>query len=513
MAETKKNKNINKTKADKSKTDKGNIKLTPYEEELVKASKKVKEYLVQSEANIVLLIYQNPEILYDYDLKLEYFHNNIWRVFYAIAEGIVLGDKKSTLDAITVGLYLEKHPKLAKKYEDYHGYSVIENGGEYIKIENLQGYINDLNKWNCVLKLLKQKFPVFDRLSEFADMTLSDIYGEYESILSHTFINAEEDVKTYNGVDGMHELIDEYNAGILVGLPLNDAPLLNKEISGLNRGHIYGCGAGTGIGKSSSAIHWLLPSVIEYNEKILLIINEEDERKVRSELLIYVVNNVFKVEFKKYKLRDGKYSKEDLEILRKAADWLEEKKESRHITIVPLERYTTSIAIKLIKKYANFGIKFILLDTLKPSADSVSDNIWLQMQRDMVDLYNVIKPSNKNVTLWVNYQLGKSALKRKYLTNDDVGLSKSILDVMSANIMIRTVLDSELEGQKEELCCFKIVGKSKIPFKLKDSNKRYVIIFLTKTRFGEGNIQIVAEHNLSTNKFIELGYCRVVQDF
>ena len=94
--------------------------LTPFEKELYNAVRKVKEFKLPAEANICSIFYKNPDLLYVYDsLKLEDFTNNIWRVYYAIAYDIIIKEKKQSLDEITVGLYLEKHDKLKKKYEEY----------------------------------------------------------------------------------------------------------------------------------------------------------------------------------------------------------------------------------------------------------------------------------------------------------------------------------------------------------------------------------------------------------
>src|SRR5690554_1565939 len=145
--------------------------LTPFEKELYNAVRKVKEFKLPAEANICSIFYKNPDLLYVYDnLKLEDFTNNIWRVYYAIAYDIIIKEKKQSLDEITVGLYLEKHDKLKKKYEEYGGYDTIEKAKEYVKEENINGYIDELHKWNVVLQLLKMKFPVYDKLSEFTDM-------------------------------------------------------------------------------------------------------------------------------------------------------------------------------------------------------------------------------------------------------------------------------------------------------------------------------------------------------
>ena len=116
-------------------------KLSAFEEELIETVKKINEYKEACEANIVSILYKNPDSIYETNLSLEEFNNNIWRVYWTIANDIVKLERKSSLDDITVGLYLEKHSKLRAKYEEYGGYDTIVNAGAYVKEENLYGYI------------------------------------------------------------------------------------------------------------------------------------------------------------------------------------------------------------------------------------------------------------------------------------------------------------------------------------------------------------------------------------
>lgn len=498
-------------------TEKKATKLSPFEQEQIDTLKKLNEYKEACEANIVSILYKAPNRIYESNIKLEEISNNIWRVYFQIASDLVLHEEKIVLDDITVGLYLEKHLKLQKKYIDYGGYETILNAGSYVKEENLDGYIKELHKWNVVVKLTKLKFPVKDKLSEYCDMTTEDIYNEMETILNHTFVNVESEVKSYNACDGLYELIDKLNEGNSVGMPLDNCHLLNKEIGGLNfNGNIYGLGANSGVGKSTTAINYIIPSIIKYDEKVVFFINEEDETKVKRELLIWAANNIFKTELHKYVLRDGKFSEEVLELLRKCAKWLEEKKESRNITIIPLEKYSAKIVIKLIRKYSGMGVKCFVLDTLKESCDATTDEIYKSMTRDMVDIYDVIKPAGKNVCMFVTYQLGKASIKQRYYTNNEIGLAKSIVDVMSVNLMMRKPFDDEYKGGKREVIGYKLEGKngkSKIPFGL-DKDKHYMITFITKNRFGSTDeYQIISEYDLSTNTHKDIGICNISQDW
>ena len=138
------------------------------------------------------------------------------------------------------------------------------------------------------------------------------------------------------------------------------------------------------------------------------------------------------------------------------------------------------------------------------------------MMRDMVKLYDVVKPSARNVGLLVTYQLGKNSLKLRYLTNNEIGQAKSIVDVMSVNIEMRRPYEDEYEGGAKELICYRLEGvnnKTKIPFKLKKEDNP-MLIFICKNRFGVTNMyQIVSSCNLSTNVCKDLGYTSVPQDF
>src|SRR5690606_25471125 len=111
-------------------------------------------------------------------------------------------------------------------------------------------------------------------------------------------------------------------------------------------------------------------------------------------------------------------------------------------------------AIKLIKKHnAVQDVKYFILDTLKLDSDEVSENsqAWLQLQQNMVKLQDVIKESALNVHCYVTYQLGKSAMLSRYLSQNSLGVSKNVVDVVSTLMLVRKALESEKEGGKNEV--------------------------------------------------------------
>ena len=492
--------------------EKNTSKLTPFQKQQAEAAKQILEYKLGAEASIVSMIYKNPDLLRETNLQLNDFHNNCWRVYFEIARDMIINEKKATLSEVDIGLYLEKHPKLADKYyNEYGGYRTIEDAVYYIKEENFDSYVRDLRKWNVVAKLVKRGFPCDKaRMSEMCDMSAEELYDEYTVYLNDIFANIDNNIKSYNGFANMKNLIDELDAGKNVGIPFANCEFLNAETGGMLGGNIIGFGASSGVGKSTLSINYIFPTVMKNDLRALFIINEEDENKFRKEALIWYCSNILKHPVPKRVLRDGNFDKETKEVLYKAAEWFESIQEKRNITIIPLEQYTARTVVKLIKKYTKMGCDVIVLDTLKESFDSRDKESWKSLMTDCVDFYDCIK--HTDTCMVITYQLVKN--KSKYLTNADIGISKGILDIFSLNVFFRRPFQTEFEGGKDELYCYRPIknSSSKVEFKLNKDN-HYMIGFISKNRHGMSDIQIISEADFSINNYKDLGYCNVVQDF
>ena len=474
------------------------------------------EFKEGCEANIVSILYKSPESIYETNLELNEFSNNIWRVYWSIATDIVKVEKKNALDEITVGLYLEKHSKLRAKYEDYGGYETIFNAGAYVKIENLDGYIKELRKWNSVIKLAKLGYPVGDRLSEYCDMTAEDIYNEHEAEINNIFVNIDSDVKTYDISDGIYDLIEKLDKGYAVGLAYNNMNIVTKETGGQYLGSITLVGGLSNVGKSTFARNATILSAIKEKERIVAMINEDGLEKWQRELLVFVANNIIKEDLQKHIVRDGGYTEDTKGLLYKAADWIVEQTKNHIITVIPFEQYKTSNAIKAIKKYSSMGVKYFILDTFKMDAGNVSEKSWLEMQQNMVAINDVVKPEARNLHILVTFQLAKGSVKQRYYTQDNIGMSKNIIDPASTCIMIRDLYEDEYTDEKRALKVYRLEGKNgktKIPVKL-DKDKQYQIIFIIKNREGSANrYQVVIEHDMSRNTMKEIGITNVPIDF
>lgn len=491
-----------------------NAQLSPFQQEQLDVAKKLIEYKQNCEANVVSILYKHPDELLDTKLKPSDFYNEVWKVYFQIAYDILMIEKKKTLDDITINFYLEKHSNLRKAYNEYGGWDKISSTFEYVNVSNLDSYIKELYKWKALLQLCKEGYPIKDNLSQFTDMTYEDIYKKYECKLNDIFINLGNDYKSYDICDGLDQLIDELDEGIALGLEYYGIDMLNEETGGQALGNITLVGGVSNVGKSTFARSVTIPSMIKNNEKVVIMLNEEGLKKYQRELLVWVANNILERDLQKHTVRDGKYTSETKETLYKAVEWLKEQTANHVITIIPFQQYSTAKAIKIIKKYANMGVKYFILDTFKMDAGKVSEQSWLQMQQSMVDIYDVIKPEALNVHILITFQLSKGSIKQRYYTQDNIGMAKNIVDTASTCIMIRDMYSDEFPEGKQPLKVLKLEGfNTPLPQKI-DKNKRYQIIFIVKNREGSANQhQIVIEHDLSRNIIKEIGKCSVPIDF
>lgn len=473
------------------------------------------------ESSILSCIYHDPDIIHDLDITEDDFDHNIFKIFFIVARDLIVKEKKKELDDITIGLYLENHPKLSSVWDENDGYNTVYELREFFdSTGNVESFIYELRKWQSVKRLIEMGFPVWGDLSKFTDISIEEIYEEYDALLNHVFTNIDGEEKSSSMSDGIYELIDELDEGIAVGLPYNDMPCLTKMVGGMLKGNITLVGGLSNIGKTTLARNMIIPSCIENNERLVIILNEEGKKKWQRELLVWVANNIYKKDLQKYTVRDGKYTPELKELLRECAKWIADHDVGKQIIFYPFNRYKTSKAIKVIKKYASLGVTQFILDTYKMDAGTKSEKMWQDMQQNMVDIYDTIKTDGgKDVHITITFQLAKSSSRQRFYSQDNIGLAKNIVDVASTCLMVRNMFDDEKTGGSHALEVFKIEKNdktkkdSKITVKT-EKDRHYQIIFPVKNREGSANdMQIVCEHDMSRNILKEIGYTRVPIDF
>ena len=489
----------------------------------------IKKNKVNYEPDIVTALWSKPDLYYEYTtLNENDFTSNIWKVYFLIGKECVKeGAKKFT--PYSIGQYLEKHPKLSAEYNRNNGFELIEEGKEYTSEENFDRALKELYKWKTLLILAERGFLTSDLFKKIKDKPLNEIYDYFEAIINNTFVQADNNIKTYNACEGLREIVDNCNKGLEKGLPINNSAMLNTIVSGLQMGQIYLLGAQSGVGKTTVTLELPLQSILEIGEQCVIFINEQDEVKIKKELITYIANNRIRTPslysensqkdkdkygknyFKKKRFKEGNFTEDELELLDKAIEYLECLKENKSITIIPLQTYTVDIVKKLIYKYSSMGVRYFFLDTFKESANAQGDT-WKTMMTDMRELYDVVKPANKNVFLWCTMQLTKT--NNRYLTSNSIGLAKNMPDVTDVCMLMRPFYADEYFGCNRQIQVRKKEGTTEIPVSCKVEDGNCFLLFLEKNRNGESRgRQIVFRNDLSKNIYEEIGYAYISPDF
>lgn len=258
-------------------------------------------------------------------------------------------------------------------------------------------------------------------------------------------------------------------------------------------------------------LNQILPIVIKEGEPILIMCNEEDKPKWQREIVTWIINNVHGGDFVKSRFYQGRFTTEEWDMLNKATEWFDKKVEDKLIQFVNFSTFSMDKSIKLIRKYATqYNIKYYIIDTLKLDNDvgsNISDNSWLQLQQNMVKLYNVIKPTAKNCHVWVTYQLNKSN-RTRYLDQSALGISKNVADVVSTLLLVRDMLENEKQGESGGL-----VVKKDGQQVILNEDADYMVCFIDKNRQGATSNQIVWRVDKGRNTMIDVGLTRVAQDY
>lgn len=477
-----------------------------------------KEELIEmssiTESNLIGCLYNNPTLFIDHsEITPNDFNNKHWRFMFVLGKRMAVKGYNS-LTPMDVEMFIEQsgNPDIQQCFEECGGVKLVEDlHAIFENNDNVNVYIDDLKKWKALIDInTNLTIENQEELMRLSKGSFNDLYDLYTAKLNNIFINVNEDVHTQNIADGLDKLIEDANMGMKRGLPI-DSPILSNTINGINLGQIMLIGGQSGSGKSTWLIQQVLTSVFKNEEAAVFFLNEQDAVKFQQELLTWIVNNVVLVGtnkfFNKVRWRDGGFSEEEFSWLYSAKEILEDKTKNNKIIIVEFKTYSHKVVIRSIKKYAALGIKIFAIDTFKLSSDSNPNNpFWLEMMQQMREFDDLVKPSNLNVSLICTLQLGKGAIVSRYLSANDLGMSKNIIDVASVCLLIRKMHPDEYKGEKNEIKVIKTLGEgSNIEVEL-DKNKRHSIIFIEKNRNGIAqDYQIVAQHDFSTFKYEEKG--------
>lgn len=473
----------------------------------------IKRQKTIAESQYVSTLYASPELCDEYKVDPKMFTSPHWRFFYQLLLTLTTKQSVKVIDEMSIELYMESaNPKAREFYEASGGWETIDVATQIIEVENIESYYREMIRYSAILKLINSGFDVEEKWDVYKNLTYQELSDAVTASVDTIF--SEIDMGEDRVVDIMADIqktIDDADKGVQNGLPLA-SKLLNSLVNGLAVGNVTMIAGQSGVGKTFITLNQLLPSFIKTKERLLIMCNEEDIGKWQIEMLVWQINNVQKKDMVKSRFFEGRFTNDEKEWLENAKNWLSEMMNEELIMFTNFSTFAMSKAIKLIRKFATTdGIKYFVIDTLKLDNDlgtNVSDLAWLQLQQNMVKLYNVIKPSSKNVHVWVTYQMNKS-VKTRYLTQGDLGMSKNVADVVSTLILIRDVYETEKGSGGKSLT----VKSDKGAEIVLNEDSEYMVAFIDKNRRGSTSEQVVWRVDKGRNIMKDVGKTKIAQDF
>lgn len=482
----------------------------------------IAEQLKRVEGIYIGSIFKKPELLLEFNIPLNNFNNKSpWKIYYAIAREMILNKKYETLDNLSVDSFINDNAEdtLKGAYLALGGFSPIDDMVNIVEEDNVEEHYNSVLKYHTISKLIGVGYDVAMIWEDIKHLGYQEIAHYVESKINSVFVDIDLDnnEKVVDLADGLYEMIDEANKGLLKGLPYNSR-MVNSVLNGMKRGEMAYFSAMSGVGKSYLATIIAAFAVVERGEKILIMTNEEGQAKFQRELVTYAANNYIKQHDERFKdkshlwveknsFRNGNFDKDTLALMYAGADWVKEKIGQGKLNFIDLSSFSTDKAIRLIKQYkTKFNVNYFVIDTFKHDnniGSQLGDNSWLDLQQASVKLYNTIKESNLNVFLLLTYQISKQ--KRAYLDQTSLGIAKNVIDVADTLVLVRMMFKSEQEGG------LKVIGANGEDVTLSPDND-YMILFFDKNRAGTVSRQVVLKVDFGRNMINDVGFTKVSED-
>lgn len=460
--------------------------------------KELKETRMRIEAHYVVSIYKNIDMFKSYEINPSHFEkSNPWTFYYMIARNMIKKGGYEELDILSVDTYVDNYLSDAgkKRYKEFGGFTTVETALDTIEERNVESYYFEVLKYNALFDLHDKGFDIYSNWNEIKKLNYKELSDYINHTFGEVFVNAElgED-KVVDIKHGVLEMFQDADKGALRGIPYA-SKLINGHTLGMRRGELAVLAGKTGEGKTFLATNLVIPQLVRYKQKLLIICNEEDLNKWQNDIVNYLINDVISREEGPYKgkklnkkrVREGNFSNEEWELIHAGIAKMEELMEDGLVNFINLSTFSMDKAIALINQYSSkYNVNYYILDTLKldndVGSDKPGDNSWLALQQASVKLYNTIKSNNQNAFVLLTYQLNKQNVSR--LTLESLGMSKNIVDVASTVFLVRNLTNEEKEDGKLTI---KRGGETK---RLEEDDD-YMVVFIAKNRAGESNKDIV----------------------
>lgn len=473
---------------------------------------KLNDQLQKANGMLVGLCLKRPNILYEYTIDKRSLSEEAQ--FYIGITSKIIEKGNEVIDEVSFVSEVE-NLGLTDIYRKMGGYQTVKEMMSVIDERNIESIVDNWTKWVlCKTYYEKGILDIEKHYSKLSQMTSNQVYQYLEHEINSVSISTGVDGLDFENLVLTDEELGEIMSGANIGLQFNSkSPILNSMCMGLPKAELNAICGYINEGKTSMAFANFVMPIVNNGHKTLIISTEQRSIVFKLMLVIDVLTNQFDYyKLTRKKLKAGKYTNEDTEMVKKAMRYISDNYGDR-IVFLKLYDYSTDIVTRAIKKYAQLGVELVLYDVLKFS-DS-DEQVWKSMIDDSKNLFQCC--SKYNVSGLVTLQLAMSTKNKvRQIGMECVANSKAVFEVMSEAIFIRSAWQDELD--EESLTYLK-------PYRLKKDrdgkftsdheeiqlkkDKQYKIVRLGKSRNDDTNKFLLYQVDFNYNIWKEIGFCHV----
>lgn len=472
---------------------------------------KLKEKISKAEGLLCGMILKEPSLILDFNINKKLLSGEA--LFYIGLCERLLAKGIEVIDEVSFASEVADIPQLNDKYIEMGGYTTIKELKNIVDIRNADSIMDDWIKWNLV-STYKEKgiLDLTKHWDKILKMKSNQVLEYIEYQINDIDLNTSSDI-VFEDLSYTDKEIEDLEKGINIGIQYSKhSPLLNYLTLGVAKSNIYLYGGFTNSGKSSFIFENMILNMVEDKVKCCVISNEQKSDAFKVLLQEHILTE--KLDYWKLprkKIRMGKFTDEDRAMMKKAKE-IAKKEYDPYLKFVKIFDYDTNQVNKIVKKMSKVGTEVFFYDTFKVG-DTSGEAVWQKLLEDSKELFKTT--SKHNIAMIMSVQLAL-AFKNKIRFLDESVLSngKQIAEVVETGVYMRDIWQDEFNGEAHDIKPYRQKKDSNGKFTSEreeitlDKDKKYKIMFLSKSRSDENGIALLYEFNGAWNKWVEIGRCR-----
>lgn len=487
------------------------------------------------EGNCVFSFWKDPNLYKEYkEITTENFLTEDARYYFSI--GKQMSKLYKVFDEVSILSHLGENEVLMNGFNERGGYDVVYNTIEMLNSNNVEEYIDILNRENILLKLHADGFNLLKEIEInnksiipiklLRKMSAAETLQFFESRISNIGIRVKSNDMEISDLDIEDDFEEQLASGLMMGIPFDiggysqkdnsiiDASKILSNISmGINKGELTLVGGFSGSGKTSFSFSNMIMPMVYRGEKVCITANEQRKLAWQILILIYTLVNHFKYyNLTRKKVKSGQFNDEDKRMIKLAKEYIN-KYYKPNIKFIKTFDYNVRDIVREQKRlHLNHGYSAFLYDTFKAEDASDMGVARGSMVEDSKALFQFA--SKYNVPQIITAQLATYLEKTSWLSSQCLASSKQTKEVCSEIFLMRKVVNEiELDPNSKHFVK---------PYRLKKENGKWKkdffeidhtlggqfrVMFVDKTRNDEDSQAILYKYDGHINVWHELGYC------